>query len=322
MVSAIDGWIQSERRSRAAVALKRLYELQSTFLFNQYEPVRASSTSAGLPFIDRLDKWILSFDDEEDRWIAFKTFKYFFFAGLEETEEMYRCAVHHQVTRWLVDLAAIDIFSPDANARLQAEFDKLWPCPITDSLRINSLLHRTGLRGQSLRPDWLSLKELGDKTKIARYVGRKGIRYLALFEDFVGSGSQCARAVNFALKAFDGPVLLCPLVVCAPGADEIRNIASQSQGRLTFEPVIELSHDCLVGKDSLPGQPSSFPALRTAMANGYKKIGVSVDGGEFGHGYVGSLYASYSNCPNNSPPIFHITNSSWPDAIFPRKGRS
>lgn len=318
---AIDTWIRSER-SRTTVALKRLYELQAEFLFNQYEPVKATPAEAGLPFIDRLDRWIGSFDDPEDQWTVFTTFKYFFFAGLEETDEMYRCAVQHILVRWLIDLGGIDIFSQDGNQSLSTELKACWPCPVTDSLRINSLLHRTGFEGQSLRPDWLSMKTLGDAEKIGKYVTKKGIRYLVLFEDFSGTGNQCDRAARYALNIFPGPILLVPLVICAPGEEKLRKLEAESNGRLTFRPVIVLGYDCLVGRDAREDQPKSFIALRQAMHNGYKKMKSTLDGEEFGYGSVGSLYSSFSNCPNNNPPIYHGNSPGWSHALFPRKRRA
>lgn len=192
---------------------------------------------------------------------------------------------------------------------------------MTDSLRINSLLHRTNLEGQSLRPDWLSLKQLGDGEKIKAYVERKGIKYLVLFEDFSGSGSQCKRATEFALGAFEGPILVVPLVICSPGDNLLRQLAEQVGGRLTYEPVVVISEDCLIRKDSVSTEPSSFSSLRLAMQNGYRKGGFSLPGDEYGFDGVGSLISTYSNCPNNTPPIFHAKSDTWPFPLFPRKKR-
>jgi hypothetical protein len=319
----IDSWIQSSiERSEQTVRLKQLYELQAEFLFNQYEPTKAVPSDAGMSFIQRLDRWVGSFDTPEDRWSAFHSLRYFFFIGQQETEELYRCAVQHKVLPWLSNMANLNIFAEGFNESLNNELKKIWPCPVTDSLRINSLLHRTNLNGQSLRPDWISLKELGKCEKIQAYVQRKGVKYLVLFEDFSGSGKQCERVAKFALGVFSGPVLLVPLVICSPGDELLRNLAAEMNGRLSYEPVVVLSADCLVRKLPISTEPNSFSSLRTAMANGYKKGGFSLDGDEFGFDGVGALVSSYSNCPNNTPPIFHQRSKSWPFPIFPRKGRA
>lgn len=319
--STIDSWMTSTvERSQQAMKLKQLYELQAEFLFNQYEPVRASSTESGISFIQRLDKWVGGFDDPEDQWSAFHSLRYFFFIGQQETEELYRCAVQHKLFPWLVEQENLDIFSDSFQKKLNGAVKKTWPCPITDSLRINGLLHRADLNGQSLRPDWLSLKQFGDVAKIDEYVKRHKVEYLALFEDFVGSGKQCGRATKYALDSFPGNILLVPLVVCSPGDKVLKELSEKSNGRLSYRPVIVLGAECLVGENPTLTEPNSFASLRQAIRNGHKKGGFENDNA-FGWEGVGSLASSYSNCPNNSPPIFHAKSETWPFPLFPRKSR-
>ncbi|MFM0392920.1 phosphoribosyltransferase-like protein [Paraburkholderia phytofirmans] len=320
--SPIDSWIQySVEYSQKTVRLKQLYELQAEFLFNQYEPTKAVPADDGMDFILRLDRWVAGFDQPEHRWSAFHGLRYFFFVGQHETDELYRCAVQHIFLRWLSDHAGLDIFAEDFPTALQAEANFCWPCPVTDSLRINSLLHRTGIDSQSLRPDWLSLKQLGDRDKIEKYVSKKNIKYLVLFEDFVGSGQQCERAAKFALQAFPGPILLVPLIVCHPGDEILRQLALDSGGRLTYSPVVVLNSECLIGEMVSENEPKSFDGFRKAMDYGYKKGGFNLNGGAYGYDKVGSLASSYSNCPNNTPPIFHAQSETWPFPLFPRKRR-
>ena len=320
--STIDKWITSTiKRSEQTIRLKRLYELQAEFLFNQYEPVRASPREAGTSFIRRLDRWIDNFDSPEDQWSVFHSFRYFFFVGQQETDELYRCAVQHNMLPWITEIAGLDIFSNDFPQQLDSEIKLAWPCPVTDSLRINSLLHQTSLHGQSLRPDWLSLKQLGSPEEILKYIKKYKLRYLVLFEDFVGSGSQCERATKIALDIFPGPILLVPLVICHPGDTRLRALVDSpdSHGRLSYQPVITLGADCLVRGIPTTSEPNSFSALRKAMQNGHKK-GAFKDG-PYGYGDVGSLMASYSNCPNNTPPIYHAATETWHNPIFPRNSR-
>ena len=321
----IDSWLMSnEIRSTITHSLKRLYELQATFLFDQYEPVKASPPDAGIPFLRRLERWLECFSDSEDQWNAYYALRYFLFVGVLETEEMYRCAVQNHLYPWLVEAANIDIFASDVDRILEAEMRACWPCPISDSLRINGLLHRTNLNSQDLRPDWYSLNWLGDKSAIKKYVAKKEIRYLILFEDFVGSGTQCTRAINFALNAFEGPVFLCPLVVCSPGDQRLRELQSSSSGRLSYSPVVVLPKNCLIQPDPSTDEPGSFAKLRVAMEHGYTKYlesGAPLNGGAFGFKGVGCLYGSYSNCPNNAPPIFHAYSKTWARPLFPRRSR-
>lgn len=320
--SSLDEWLDTPGRDQLAHDLKKLYQLQGAFLFRQYEPVNASPADAGIPFLARLEKWLGGFNDPEDRWAAFLSLRYFFFVGQQETDELYRCAVQHELLPWLSDLAGLDIFDAQFSSQLDAEIKKCWACPVTDSLRINSLLHRTGLAGQDLRPDWLSLRTLGNCVRIEKYVSKQDLKYLVLFEDFVGSGRQCCRVAKFALRAFKGPILLIPLVVCHPGNEVLKNLAATTNGRLSYRPIVTLSEDCLVRKVKHPDEPNTFANLRIAMKNGYDISKLQLKGEEYGYDGVGSLFASYSNCPNNSPPIFHAKSDTWQHPLFPRKART
>ncbi len=317
--SVIDDWIRStEISSQKMLRLKQIYELQYEFLFNQYEPVNADPVEAALPFISRLDRWLEGFITPEDKWAAFHSLRYFFFVGQKETTELYRCAVQHKLLPWLVDKERLDIFDPKFEQKLNLVMKQTWPCPVTDSLRINSLLHQTGLPGQKIRPDWLSQSVLGDQN-LKNFVKKKSIKYLVLFEDFVGSGKQCETATDYALQAFEGQILVVPLIICHHGDMVLRKLVDKSKGRLTYNPVIVLGADCLIGPDPTLGEPASFDELRTAINNVQKSAKFS--DGPNGRDGIGSLMSSYSNCPNNTPPIYHATRKNWPHPLFPREGR-
>lgn len=324
MPSVIDSWLTDQSGQRADVfRLKHTYELQAEFLFDKFEPTRASHFDAAMPFIGRLDRWLENFDTDEDRWAAFRSLRYFLFVGPNEVEELYRCAVENVLYPWLADVNNLDIFLPlnDHTQQLREALKECWPCPVTDSLRINGLLHRTGLKGRDLRPDWHSLRKLASRESIDAYVQANEISTLALFEDFVGSGSQCAGAIEFALSVFSGLILFCPLVICYQGDEAMRRLQSKHASRLTYRPVVRITKDCLVGQLPSPNEPKTFAALRVAIENGYSKIGINIIGGAYGFKQIGCLYGSYSNCPNNAPPIYHATSSRWAHALFPRETR-
>lgn len=320
----IEAWQRGSagpKKQISAIRLRALYESLARHLFSQYEPTKKLSSRVSRDFLIRLDNWLECFSSEDERWTAFRSIEYVFFAGQQEFEELYRCAMEHKVVPWLLEVAGIDIFSADAEKNIAHELEGCWPCPVTDSLRINSFLHVTGLPGQGLRPDWLSLRSLGSKERIASYVKMKKIEYLVLLEDFVGSGGQVCRALEFAAEAFDGPIILIPLIVCAPGDRAITDaVAKIGRKDISYRPVLVLDDACLVGEDYIAGEPKLFAGLREAIKSGYKSIGCDLDGGAFGWEGVGSLAVLYSNCPNNSPPIFHHQCSSW-KPIFPRSIR-
>jgi hypothetical protein len=310
-----------DNRALRANKLRGQYETLATHLFHQFEPTKKVSHRISRDFMIRLEAWLTGFKDEEDRWIAFRSIEYMFFVGQQEFEELYRCAFEHKIKPWLIDIAEIDIFSTDAAERLDEELKATWPCPVTDSLRINGFLHITGLDGQSIRPDWLSLKELATAEKINAYKVKKGIKYLILLEDFVGSGGQLCRALKFASESFDGPILVIPLIICAPGDRAIRKkIDELGNKNIHYQPVSVLSDSCLITEHPSTGEPSLFPKLRAALKAGYETMNIALEGEEFGWKKVGSLVVMYSNCPNNTPPIYHQISKTW-NPLFPRSER-
>lgn len=312
---------EHEGRAARASKLRGLYETLAAHLFHQFEPTKKVSNRVSRDFMARLNTWLNCFESEEDQWNAFRSIEYLFFAGHQEFEELYRCASEHIIKPWLIDLANIDIFSENASELLNAELKATWPCPVTDSLRINGFLHITGLEGQSLRPDWLSLRELGCPDRIEAYRNKKGIKYLVLLEDFVGSGGQLCRALKFASENFNGPIIVIPLIICAPGDKAVKDkIAELKNNNITYKPVSILSDSCLVGPASTPGEPKLFSKLRATLKSGYETIEHPLDGEEFGWNKVGSLVVLYSNCPNNTPPIYHQTSATW-KPLFPRSER-
>ncbi len=316
----IESWQTDPERRNKAIRLRSLYELLASQLFCQYEPTKVISHRVTRDFLIRLENWLEGFKNDEDRWAAFCSIEYIFFIGREEFEELYRCAFQ-SILKWLVDLERLDIFSPNFEENMLSTQKVCWPCPVTDSLRINGFLHYTGLRGQELRPDWMSLRELGAPEKINAYVKNNNIKYLALLEDFVGAGGQISRVLKFAASTFDGPILVAPLVICAPGHRKIEALLAElGRKNITYEPVVVLDDACLIGRENNPKEPKLFEQLRSALKAGYECIAEPLDGEAFGWKDVGSLSIMYSNCPNNTPPMYYYNSKNW-KPVFPRATR-
>jgi hypothetical protein len=72
---------------------------------------------------------------------------------------------------------------------------KTWFCPITDSFKINEFVHINNINNSiNYRPDWQSLVELGDTTKVANLILKNNIERIVLLEDFIATGSQAMKA--------------------------------------------------------------------------------------------------------------------------------
>lgn len=305
----------------SASKLRALYELFARSLYREYEPTKRLDARISQDFLLRIEHWLTGFADPKDRWAAFRSIEFLLFVGRDEFDELYRCAVRHAIEKWLVDSHNIDIFSSDANSKLDTAFGQCWPCPLTDSLRINSLLHVTGMPGQDLRPDWYSLATLGSDKRIKDFVRDRNISSLVLIEDFVGTGKQFSDALQFAHSAFPGPILAVPLVICARGHKLLESLShSATYPRLSYEPIVVITEDCLVQPTKHSDEPKLFDELRGAMRAAHTVLGAATRYGEFGYKDLGSLVVLYSNCPDTTPPMYHVSCTGW-SPLFPRHSR-
>ena len=315
----IERWIEeiTDRRIRDRVLeLRQRYEFLAARLFAEYEPTRRDSRRHQHDFMLRMEKWLDQFRSDEQKLIAFQSIEYLFFAGVEEFDELYRCAFT-VVQRWLMEVKDWDPF--ECREAVRKELKKCWFCPITDSFRINSFLHVMGVSGKEHRPDWLSMSRFAKKKKISEYVESQEISYLVLLEDFVGSGSQACRVIEFALSALNIKILVVPLIICAPGVEKIAKVAALHSS-VFLKPIVILPKNCLVTPTKNDGEPKLFTRLRGVMRNHYRRLGKRLTGGAYGFCKVGSLVVTHSNCPNNTPPIYRYARVN-DTPLFPRQSR-
>lgn len=315
----IEDWIEKlsdQHLRRRVLELRQRYEFLAKNLFSEYQPTRRDNRDQQRDFMKRLDIWLEQFPTDEERFAAFQSIEYLFFAGTGEYDELYRCALQ-MIERWLLEINDLDPF--DSDRLVQDEIQRSWICPITDSLLINSFLHVTGVSGQKYRPDWFSLSRFGRKRAIERYVSSNDLQCLVLLEDFVGSGKQASDVIDYAAQLLKTPILVIPLIACAPGAARMRRRA-ETYGHVSVRPVVTLPQNCLVAPTPTEGEPPVFVSLRTVMRTHYQTLNRTLSGQEFGFGKVGSMVVSYSNCPNNTPPLYHRAPPGE-TALFPRLPR-
>jgi hypothetical protein len=325
MQSLLDLWAVGEKeRAKRTLELRNVLSLQTSILFSNYQPYKATPLDSALPFEVRLDRWLKQFANPEQQWSAFHSLKYFLYVGEQETYELYRCVFQREIIPWLADHMNLDIFSSTSAQSINDALTQSWPCPISDSFRINDFLHATGMRGQTYRPDWRSMKKFADDSKVQNYAQQNNLNYLVLLEDFVGSGTQLSRVLKYAMKSFKGDILLAPLVVCSKGNEVIQAIVDSEPNRVAYRPIIVFDDRFLITNTKNEYEPASFADLRVALSAAFQIQNSEVCGNNdtaFGFKGIGSLYSSFSNCPNNTPPAYHRTTTNWPIALFPRFDR-
>jgi hypothetical protein len=333
MTKSIESLVQGWGDNESAALRLRITNLEK-WLYHTYEPDKFGDGD----FEQRLERWINNVASDEERRTLFKLIAEIFYVGPVEFEELYRCAYQGAIARWLIDLEAIDISSVDSQSRLVEAASKTWFCPVSDSFRINAFFHINNLAaGASLRPDWRSLFELGDPTKIANYVKGSGITRLVLLEDFVGGGSQAIDAVEFATTIPGLQVLFVPLIICPDGVSRMRTTEAKiCHGRpsaFRYEAVMELPSTAFLTPNQSPfiNDVAFTDAVRKLLNDTYPQVGGGVPSGSFKpyhpYGYphhkpTGGMVVMYSNTPDNTLPIIHWRPKSktW-SPLFPRHSR-
>lgn len=278
-------------------------------LYGDYEP-------GGMqPFMLRLRRWLDNVDTESDQKILISLLSHVFYAGRGEFESLYRTTLTN-IYRWLVQVSGADLAATNLSAILDVELASTWICPVTDSLRINSFLKINGISGHDHRPHWRSLAQFGDTSKINEYLHENSISRLILLEDFVGSGTQIEKTVDFACTNFGSlDIGLCPLIVCPDGDRRLAAMAGK-HSRLSYLPTMVLPEEVLLGPVAKAKEPPTFTKGRDLISRVRGRLRTE----PFGFKQTGALVVLFSNCPDNTLAIFRDEAARW-DPLFPRVWR-
>jgi hypothetical protein len=290
--------------------------------FHEYHPTFGPRPE----FFVRLRDWLDSAVDEEDQKKLLQLVCHIFFAGIADFNALYRAAYQGPVKRWLVDQENLDITSDTLSTSIDAGAKQTWFCPITDSMQISTFYHVNKISGRNERPDWHSLSILGDRDKIARYVDKQSIKRIVLLEDFVGSGSQVLRAVNYAATIPNISILLLPMIVCPAGLRIGENLAAY-YGHVDFVGLLPLPPQTFIADAPYTGESPFYGEIRELACRIYTTVsgGAPPDAnvkpyGPYGFAKTGGLTVPYANCPDNTLPLIHHTSDKW-KALFPRSTR-
>lgn len=292
-------------------------------LFVDYEPT--DGPSPGFHF--RLEKWLKNLSKDKDRESLFRLIPELFYIGHYEFKSLYRSAYNGPIIRWLIKQENLMLDVANLQKHLQDAIKSTWFGSITDSMKINSFYNINNIPGgQDYRIEWRASEKFGDKNKILNHIDDKSIKYLILLEDFVGSGTQMKKAVEFAARlSKDLPVLVVPLVLCPEGAKKVNELCGIFSN-VSFSPIITLPESAFVLPSPQKNESKLISDIRKLVVNNYNLTSggnTSPDEkpyGPFGFKDTGGLVIMYSNTPDNTLPAIHWKSSSW-DPLFPRHSR-
>ena len=303
--------------------------------FAKYVPIQASPQTS--EYFDRLLLWIANAGlTPEDKPLLFEFANRLCYFSQDDFLALYRSAFTGPVSRWVAQQCAIRLDEPGWESQFARQRDeRTWYCPVTDSMTIGEFYHINHLTGVSHRPGFRSLREFQTAGEALRqHMDDAGMDRLVLLEDFVGTGSQTAATVEWAVKQLERPVLFVPLIIAPDGMRRLLSLRGKFlDGLLSIEPVIQLEAHEFVGQATAETDPlfARVRALaervhdevggdspRTPNRSPYSPMGFHREGDTA----TGATVVLYSNCPNNTLPMVHhhSPQSNW-KPLFPRVER-
>ena len=305
----------------------------SVFLPTEYPEFNKS-------YMERLAAWVGNVSNEEDQKLLLKYATYINFFSHNDFIALYRTALERFVRQWVADQISSELKLSES-AKFQHKIDtyinrRIWFCPVTDSMDINEFYKVNHLKGISHRPGFATLQMLTKDSsslntelinKISEYMKKpdsharnsgNSLESIVLLEDVVGSGTQCIKAVRWAI-GLGKPVLFIPLILCPNGEQALRKEEANSNGLLTVSPVILLSRKDLLGPERK--NENGWP-ISDDMENLVKRYSTKISPERknmYGFKSTGCSITTFSNTPNNTLPIVHNKpkKTTW-EPLFPR----
>ena len=318
----------------------------------EYDPANHPEHSA--QYLTRLAEWVGNVANEEDQKLLLEYALHIAFFSRADLCALYRTAFSGPISRWVIAQEKLTLDDPGFQSRLADELHhRTWYCPVTDSMKINEFYHANLITGISHRPDFAALKMLDDRSSaktgatasnvvdgLRNFIANPKsypaasaappLKRLVLLEDFVGTGTQSAEAIEWAARNVGLPILFVPLVVCVPGMKRLAKIAKAFAAKVKIHPLLQLGERDLLGPNRNNADGIANAKHLETLAN---RTFEQVTGGPhtnerqapqtpFGFKKTGASFVSYSNTPNNTLPMIHHQPASggW-RPLFPRSAR-
>ncbi|MFM0504296.1 phosphoribosyltransferase-like protein [Paraburkholderia caffeinilytica] len=312
----VESWRELDDLQAECSRLEAKYALYETKLFNGYEPLAVVRVGQAKNFQSRLDAWLANFPSAK-QWDAFQSVDDIVFLGAWELLELQRVSYEHHVNEWAIDTLDLKYGDIEFQNKLSEFLSRAWVCPVTDSLRISLFRHLNHISTPDYFPDWRSLTEFADIAKLTSYVAEENFSGIVLVEDFVGSGKQCSKAIEFAATTFNIPILVMPLVIGERGDTRIKKLVA-GFSHVTYKPILVLPDSCRVTRKKLTtDETSTLRARELTESYSAATNDTSPYGFEKSQGY---MFVMATNCPNNSLKFLHSDTGDWMP-LFPRSSR-
>ena len=320
MDTLISEWTSVSKHDPRIDDNSELLSFLGTWLYSQYQPFPEKS-----PFWDRLFRWLDQIPNNTapkikkrrqlDQQVLFNFVPSLLFAAEEELLATYRAAYTGPICRWILKQSGITLDAPNLDERLQTERKATWFGSLA-GMDIATFCRVNGVSGQSYRPEFRFVAELGDMKLLPAWLKEKKYRRIIIVEDIIGTGEQLRQTMGALAALNEFPIKLVPLFIAPQGDQLVRNLLEQpSYTHVEYEPIFVLPHECLVKETPSKEDSPEIQKFREVNNRLFRDRF-----GDFLLGYgktYGTLVLTYANCPDNVPLIVHSDKS----ALFPRASR-
>lgn len=294
-------------------------------LIEDYDPVQMWD------FKRQVERWLENVDSIDEKFLLLNCLTYFTFFNRDHDGALYREALNGVITQWLIDINEIDICSSSLSADIEKAIKSTLFSAATDSMDIATFCHTNNITNKK-RPVWFAVIDKKDTPEQLREkacawsatLKEWKRRQIVVLEDFIGSGRQIRPLIDFLANMHELKALIVPLTICPQGDSAIRDyIAENGFENLSYAPVTVLPDALVLGTGNANSNEILVRLKKFAQDHHDKVIGASrrTPPAFLGYGDIGALFAKYTNCPNNSLPLFwYGENVNW-TPLFRRNER-
>jgi len=308
--------------------LRSKIECYSDKLMNKYDPESAWN------FQLYLLNWLENAETTEEKYLFLNSLSYFTFFNREQCNALYLEALHGPIFKWLIDKKNLNILDESIDDILSEKIKSTFISAATDSTNISTMRHICGLHLHSPYTWHLFINPDDEEEKInninfcKKYLRKQGYEQIVVLEDFIGSGNQTKGIIDFLGNFPEWEILFIPLLICPQGDIAIsKHLRTKGYNNISYEPISILPWELILADERPPDSnklPDLLIKLKEYAKNNYTRvIGKEIDGfdGYLGYKDIGALFAKYTNCPNNTLPLYHENrNKKW-KSLFPRSER-
>jgi hypothetical protein len=281
-------------------------------------------------------KWLENAETIEEKFLLLNSLSFFSFFNRDQCNALYLEALHGPILRWLIEINNLDILDNDINDKINECVEPTFISAATDSTDISAMRHVCDLQINHTKI-WHSYinKYDSEEQKNGKIESCKndlhnwGYKQIVVLEDFIGTGKQSKAVIDFLGNFPEWRIIFIPLIICPQGDIAItEHLRTKKYDHISYEPISKMPWELILADDRPIGSKS--PPLLLAKLKEYAReihtrvIGTESDGsaGYLGFKDTGALFAKYTNCPDNTLPLYHYKRNEehW-SPLFPRSDR-